>query len=50
MKHLATKLEQLQKAEACKSASAEAKAELRKQIDELSKRLSDVRGQLGDGK
>jgi hypothetical protein len=50
VKHLATKLEQLQKAEACKSASPEAKAELRKQIDELSKRLSDVRGQLGDGK
>ena len=46
VKHLATQLEKLQKAEACKDASPESKAELKKQIDELSKRLQDVRGQL----
>ncbi len=48
VKHLSNKLEQLQKADACKNASPESKAELKKQIEELSKQLDSVRGQLGD--
>jgi len=48
VKHLSNKLEQLQKADACKHASPESKAELKKQIEELSKQLDSVRGQLGD--
>jgi hypothetical protein len=48
VKHLSNKLEQLQKADACKNASPESKAELKKQIEELSKQLDRVRGQLGD--
>ncbi len=50
VKSLSTRLEQLQKADACKNASPESKAELKKQIDELSKQLEAVRGQLGDSK
>jgi hypothetical protein len=48
VKNLSSRLERLQKAEAFKNASPESKAELKKQIDELSKRLEDLRGQLGD--
>ncbi|MEI8374967.1 MAG: hypothetical protein WCJ35_19255 [Planctomycetota bacterium] len=48
VKNLSYRLERLQKAETCKNASPESKAELKKQIDELSKRLGDLRGQLGD--
>ena len=48
VKNLSSRLERLQKAEACKKASPESKAELKKQIDELSKRIEDLRGQLGD--
>ena len=48
VKNLSSRLDQLQKAETCKNASPESKAELKKQIDELSKRLEDLRGQLGD--
>jgi len=47
-KDLASRLEQLQKAGDCKNVSPESKAELRKQIDELSKRIEGLRGQLGD--
>jgi hypothetical protein len=47
-KSLASRLEKLQKADAYKSATPESKAELKKQIDELSKRLDEVRGQLND--
>jgi uncharacterized protein (UPF0147 family) len=42
------RLEQLQKGEACKKASPQSKAELRKQLDELSTRLDALRGQLDD--
>jgi hypothetical protein len=48
VKSLSTRLETLQKTEAYKDATPESKAELKKQIEELSKRLEDVRGQLGD--
>ena len=48
VKNLSSQLERLQKAEACKNASPESKAELKKQIDELSKQLESLRGQLGD--
>jgi len=48
VKNLSSRLDRLQKAETCKNASPESKAELKKQIDELSKRLEDLRGQLGD--
>jgi hypothetical protein len=48
VKHLSARLDQLQKAQACKTASPESKAELKKQINELSKRIEGVRGQLGD--
>jgi hypothetical protein len=48
VKNLASRLEQLQKSEACKNASPESKAELKKQIDELSKQIDGLRGQLGD--
>jgi len=41
-------LDALRKNETLKNASAEKKAELKKQIDELSKRLSDLRARLGD--
>jgi hypothetical protein len=47
-KNLSIRLERLQKAEAYKDATPESKAELKKQIEELSKRLDDVRGQLGN--
>ncbi len=48
VKSLSSRLEQLQKAEALKNASPESKAELKKQIDELSKQVESLRGQLGD--
>ncbi len=48
VKNLSSRLERLQKADACKKASPESKAELKKQIDELSKRIEDLRGQLDD--
>jgi hypothetical protein len=48
MKTLSSRLEALQKAEAYKDATPESKAELKKQIDELSKQLEALRGQLGD--
>jgi hypothetical protein len=50
VKNLSSRLERLQKTDACKNASPESKAELKKQIDELSKRLGDLRGQLDDKK
>ena len=48
IKSLSSQLERLQKAEACKDASPESKAELKKQISELSKQMEALRGQLGD--
>ena len=48
VKNLSSRLERLQKAEACKNASPESKAELKKQVEELSKQIEALRGQLGD--
>jgi hypothetical protein len=48
VKNLSSRLERLQKSDACKNASPESKAELKKQVDELSSRLEKLRGQLGD--
>ena len=48
VQNLSSRLERLQKAEDCKNASPESKAELKKQIDALSKQLEALRGQLGD--
>ncbi len=50
VKNLSSQLEQVQKAGRCKSASPESKAELKKQIDELSRQLEALRGQLGENK
>jgi len=47
-RHLSARIEQLQRAESFKNSSPESRAELKKQIDELSKRLKELRGQLGD--
>jgi len=48
VRNLSHRLERLQKANVCKDATPESKAELKKEIDELSKRLHEVRGELGD--
>jgi hypothetical protein len=48
LKNLTARLEALQKAEAYKDATPESKAELKKQVDELSKQLEEIRGQIGD--
>ena len=48
VRNLSQRLERLQKADVCKSATPESKAELKKEIDELSKRLEKVRSELGD--
>jgi len=47
-KHLSSRIEQLQRAGTYKNASPESKADLKKQIDDLSKRLGELRGQLGE--
>jgi hypothetical protein len=47
VRSLSLQFERLQKSDAYKSATPEAKARLKKEIEELSKRLEDVRGQLG---
>ncbi|MGO9112468.1 MAG: HEAT repeat domain-containing protein [Thermoguttaceae bacterium] len=48
LKTLSSRLERLPKEHAYKNASPESKAELRKQIDGLSKQLESLREQLGD--
>ena len=47
-RRLSAELKRLQTAQAYKNASPASKAGLKKQIDELSKQLEAVRGQLGD--
>jgi hypothetical protein len=48
VKTLSSRLERLKEADAFKSASPESKAELKRQIDDLSKQLEGLRKQLGD--
>jgi hypothetical protein len=48
VRNLSSRLDGLQKTDVYKNASPESKAKLKKEIDELSKRLEAVRGQLGD--
>jgi hypothetical protein len=48
VKNLSTRIERLQQTEAYKTATPESKAELKKEIDELSKQMEAIRGQLGD--
>ena len=48
LKTLSSHMERVQKSDAYKNASPESKAELKKQIDGLSRQLDDLHKQLGD--